>query len=75
MNGAELAQDFPVPKCDSARSVNLDRVLVLSHMCWGEVLSDSARGLSSLPRMVGGVSCAPPMQVSAVRTLLVLGYL
>ena len=29
MNWAELVQEFPVPKCDSARSVNLDRVLVV----------------------------------------------
>ena len=38
MNWAELAQEFPVPKCDSARSVNLDRVLVVL-----TYLNDTAR--------------------------------
>ena len=69
---AELAQEFSVPNCDSARSVNLDRILVVltavpqryfpcCPTCWDEVLSDSARGRSPLPRVVGVVSCAPPM--------------
>ena len=66
----ELAQEFPVPKCDSARSVDLDRILVvltylndtarLVPFVGGKVLSDSARGLSPVSRMVGGVSCALP---------------
>ena len=45
---AELAQEFSVPKCDSARFVNLDRVLVvLTH------LNDTAR----LVPFVGMMSC------------------
>ena len=65
MNWAELAQEFPVPKCDSARSVNLDRVLVvltylndtarLVPFVGGEVLSGSVRGRSPLPQVVEGV--------------------
>ena len=48
MNWAELAQEFPVPKCDSARSVNLDRVLVVL-----TYLNDTAR----LVPFVGVRSC------------------
>ena len=48
MNWAELAQEFPVPKCDSARSVNLDRVLVVL-----TYLNDTAR----LVPFVGVKSC------------------
>lgn len=29
MNWAELAQEFPVPKCDAARAVNFDGVLIV----------------------------------------------
>ena len=33
VNWAEFAQEFPVPKCDSARSVNLDcGLVVLSYL-------------------------------------------
>ena len=70
MNWAELAHEFPVLKCDFARFVNLGRVLVvltylkdtarLVPFVGGEVLSDSTRGLSPLPRVLGGVSCTLP---------------